>query len=51
MINFSLKKTSWNIRRAMQKSVDRSYMKHFDDALTNLELNLQEERIKRPFRI
>ncbi|UII24440.1 hypothetical protein LVD15_14025 [Fulvivirga maritima] len=49
MINFSLKKTSWSIRKSMSKTVDSSYMKHFDDAVTNLELNLQEERIKTVF--
>ncbi|WP_202245815.1 hypothetical protein [Fulvivirga sediminis] len=49
MINFSLKKINWNIRKSMNNTVDSSYMKHFDDAVSNLELNLQEERVKTSF--
>ncbi|ELR73574.1 hypothetical protein C900_02659 [Fulvivirga imtechensis AK7] len=51
MINFSLKRTSWNLRKAVTKSVDASYLKHFNQAVINWELNLQEERMKRSYNI
>ncbi|MBL6445193.1 hypothetical protein JMN32_02665 [Fulvivirga sp. 29W222] len=46
MINISLKRSSWNLRKAVNRTVDASYLKHFNQAVLNLELNLQEERIK-----
>jgi len=50
MINFSIKQNSWKLR-ARDRVVDSSYLKSFNDALLNLELNLQEERIKTHFEI
>ncbi|WP_155209173.1 hypothetical protein [Fulvivirga aurantia] len=44
MINFSFKNNNWKIR--IKKKVDFSYQKNFNEAVLNLELNLQEERIK-----
>ena len=44
MINFSSKNNNWKIR--LKKRVDPSYQKNFTEALLNLELNLQEERIR-----
>jgi len=49
MINFSFKNNSWRIR--VKKRVDTSYLKNFNEAVLNLELNLQEERIRTPFEI
>jgi len=49
MINFSLKNNNWKIR--IRKRVDASYQKNFNNALLNLELNLQEERIRTPFNL
>lgn len=46
MINFSLKGPGWNLRKAVNRTVDASYLKHFNQAVLNLELNLQEERLK-----
>ena len=46
MINFSMKKTNWEIKKAINKTtVDPSYLKKFNQAVLNLELNLQEERL------
>lgn len=50
MINYSLKGTSRDLRKAVSKSVDASYIRQFNNAVLNLELNMQEERIKRTFR-
>jgi len=47
MINFSIKNSRWRFK--MRKTENRSYLKHFNDAILNLELNLQEERIRMPF--
>lgn len=48
MINFSFKKNSW--RKRLNNTIDVSYYEKFNNALLNLELNLQEERIKAPFK-
>lgn len=47
MINLSLKRTTWRFGEAFTTTVDSSYLKHFNQAVLNLELNMQEERIKR----
>jgi len=49
MINFSVKDRRWRFK--LRKTENRSYIKHFNDAILNLELNLQEERIRTPFDI
>ncbi len=50
MINFSTKKSSWNIKKTINRNTDASYLKKFNQAVLNLELNLQEERINTPFK-
>lgn len=49
MINFSLNRPAINFRRVVNKSVDASYLKNFNQAIHNLELNILEERRKRAF--
>ena len=46
MINFSFKKQDWKFRAAINKTMNPSYLKDFNKALINLEMNLQEERMK-----
>ena len=50
MINFSLKRPVWNLENAVHSTVDATYSKRFNQAVLNLELNLQEERVKTPIR-
>ena len=52
MINFSMKKPRWEIRKTINKrSVDPSYLKNFNQAVLNLEMNLQEERLNTSFKL
>lgn len=50
MINFRLKKGTKKVNK--EREVESyHYLKNFNEALLNLELNLQEERIRTPFQI
>ncbi|MDX1627362.1 MAG: hypothetical protein R3345_01615 [Fulvivirga sp.] len=46
MINFSIKNS-----KQKEMEVDATYHKYFKQALHNLELNLQEDRIKTPYKL
>ena len=55
MINFSLQKLSGKWKKVSQFSGPASiyvddYFRHFHEALLNLELNLQEERLRKKVR-
>ncbi len=47
MINFSFSKSSVRTAASFSKEVNTAYQKYFSKALLNLELNLQEERLKK----
>lgn len=46
MINFSFPKNIIRAPRVPKSGSEGSYQKYFHQALLNLELNLQEERLK-----
>ena len=50
MINFRFKKSSKKTKKERHEEAFY-YLKNFNEALLNLELNLQEERIKTSFHV
>ena len=47
MINFTFSKSSVRNGSSITKGVTAAYQRYFHRALLNLELNLQEERLKK----
>lgn len=47
MINFSFHKSTVRTANSISKEMNAAYQKYFNQALLNLELNLQEERLKK----
>ncbi len=45
MINFSLNRKKWVVPRIKGKYIGQAYLKNFNQALLNLDKNLQEERV------
>lgn len=50
MINFSFKRPSNKIKNVFDRRMYTSYLKDFNKALLNLELNLQEEKVRELFK-
>lgn len=46
MINFAFKRPAAKIKNAIDKRMNAAYLKDFNKALTNLELNMQEEKVR-----
>ncbi len=51
MINFSLTKTKWSVRNLTPLNLGKSYLKNFNQALQNLEVNMQEDRVEGNFKL
>ncbi|MEM1405548.1 MAG: hypothetical protein AAGG59_02140 [Bacteroidota bacterium] len=50
MINFSFNRPSSKIKNMFDRRMYASYLKDFNKALLNLELNMREEKIREPFK-
>ncbi|MEM9856659.1 MAG: hypothetical protein AAF843_04865 [Bacteroidota bacterium] len=50
MINFVFKRPAAKIKSVLEKQMQASYQRDFNKALINLELNLQEERVRKSFK-